>query len=130
MQQQGAAAVELTAVLGPRGEGRTHGPIDRLPTETGQPGQGGAEPFGQQGRRWRHIRHDQHRLGMGPQPGQLLIQLGWQVLFQLLQGPQRGLGIGAEGIGLEHTHIPAARPPLVGHRPHGQPQEGIRQGRG
>jgi hypothetical protein len=56
-------------------------------------------------------------------PAGLGIDLSGQLPIQLLQRRQSGLGIGAQRICLDHTHIPAARPLLKRRRPKGQLQK-------
>ena len=107
-----------------------HRPIDRIPTEIAHEHQRSPHRLGQGGGGRRHIRQHQQRLPLLQQPGALGGQLRRQLLLQALERRKGGVGVGAEGIGLQHPHIPAAGAVLERHRAEGQPQERLRQRRG
>ena len=130
VQQQGAAAVEIAAVLHPGPEGFAERGVDHIPAEAGQPDQRCIEPLRQQRRRRWHIGQHQHRFWLLSQPGLLRGQLLRQALLQLVQRQQGGGGVRAEGISLQHTHIPLAAAVLHGQRPEGRGEKGFRQSRG
>jgi hypothetical protein len=111
----------------PGGEGTAHGPVDGIPAEIGHPHQ----RYPQLARKIRcrrgHIPEHQHRLALGPEPSHLRLDLGRQLLLELLEGSQRSHSVGTQGISLDHTHIPAARTLLKRHRPEGKLKKSGRQ---
>ena len=79
----------------------------------------------------RHVTQNQDRLvgvtALRLKPCRLAGDLGGQADLQVLQSLQGGRGIGAQGIGLDHTHIPLAGAVVKRHRPHRQFQKTTRQ---
>ncbi len=129
--QQLPLAVGRQGGSGPGGKGRTHGPIDRFPAEAGQPHQRSTQAGGQACGGRRHVTQNQDRLvgvtALRLKPCRLAGDLGGQADLQVLQSLQGGRGIGAQGIGLDHTHIPLAGAVVKRHRAHRQFQKTTRQ---